>query len=142
VHFEAAVALPVSAIVCEAGAALLTATVMLAFAVAVPVGVNVTEILQEDDAASVVPHVVVIANRAASVPPSVIPLRFSVAFPWLLRVTSCGVLVEFVATPLNVRVALDNVAVGAVVTPLPPDPPPHPSSPKTASRNIRPRDPR
>jgi hypothetical protein len=112
---------PVSAAVCGEPDAL-SATASIAVKLAADAGVKVTEMVQVDDAASVVPQVLAeMAKSAGLVPVSATPEIVSDALPWLESVRICAAAVEPTAvvakvTLLGVRTACGTS--GAVPVPV------------------------
>ena len=113
-----AVPVPVSDEVCGEPAAL-SATVSDAVTDPVNVGAKITEIVHFPPAASEVPHVFVLLNTLVFVPVSEMPVMLSAAFPVLLRVAVCAVLLLPVVTEPKARIDGVRVAAGDVATAVP-----------------------
>ena len=104
--------MPLKEAVCGEPAAL-SATETVAAKLATELGVNVTEIVQDEPAASVSPQVVVSAKSVGFAPPIVTPEIVSVAFPVLDNVSVCALDVTPWTTLPKLTVVGESVATGA-----------------------------
>jgi hypothetical protein len=82
-------------------------------------GVNVIEMLQVPDGATLLEHVLAAEKLAALAPPSVMPLIFSGAVPLLVTVTVCAAEVDSAAAVKLSELALRVIAGVAGKAPVP-----------------------
>jgi len=83
------------------------------------IGVNVTLIVQLAPGASELPHVVLRAKSAGSVPVKLMLVILRDAVPKLVSVTDCAVLVVRTGWVAKVRLLVDRVALGPEKNPVP-----------------------
>lgn len=104
-----------------------------------PVGVNVAVITQFADAARELLQVLVWEKSPEFKPDRKVPVKFSVVFPALVKVTLCPALVAPTFCWPNARLPVERVRLGAVgggVPPPPPPPPPQATQTPTTSSTI------